>query len=55
MFTIPNRIFYIPEIEELIFEYLDLVIDLKNIAAINHHYYNLIEHNKEYTENKKLL
>ena len=50
MFTILNRIFCIPEIEELIFDYLDPVIDLKNIAAINHHYHNLIDHNKGYTE-----
>ena len=50
MFIIPNRIFYIPEIEELIFEYLDPVLDLKNIAAISHHYHDLIAHNKEYTE-----
>ena len=50
MSIILNRIFYIPEIEELIFDYLDPVIDLKNIAAISYHYHNLIEHNKEYTE-----
>ena len=42
MFIIPNRIFYIPEIEDLIFEYLDPVIDLKNVAAISHHYYDII-------------
>ena len=50
MSIIPNRIFYIPEIEELIFGYLDPVLDLKNIAAISHHYHNLIEYNKEYIE-----
>ena len=50
MSTILNRIFYIPEIEELIFEYLDPVLNLKNIAAISHHYHNLIEYNEEYTE-----
>ena len=50
MFAILDRIFCIPEVEELIFEYLDPVLDLKNIAAISHHYHNLIEYNKEYTE-----
>ena len=50
MFIVPNRIFYIPEIEDLIFDYLDPVEDLKNVAAISHHYYDNIGQNDEYTE-----
>jgi hypothetical protein len=48
-----NRIFTIPEIEDIIFSYLDSILDLKHIATINHHYYNKMCANKLYTNIKE--
>ena len=45
MYIVPNRIFSIPEIEDLIFDYLDPIKDLKNVSQLNHYY--------AYTINKK--
>ena len=50
MYSIFNRIFCIPEIEAIIFDYLDPVKDLKNVAATNHYYHNIMSNNREYVE-----
>ena len=44
----PNRISPIPEIDDMIFEYLDLIIDFKSITLLNHHYHSVINKHSFY-------
>lgn len=43
-----ERIFSIPEIEGMIFDYLDLLTDLKALTLVNHYYHNFINQYKMY-------
>lgn len=52
MSAIPSRIFPIPEIEAIILDHLDPVSDLKNVAAVNHHYYDLMSGHTLYMQLK---
>ena len=50
MDIVPNRIFCIPEIEDMIFNHLDPVRDLKNVTCISHHYYTIINNHSLYAK-----
>lgn len=40
--NIPNRLFPIPEIEDIIFDYLDSICNLASVVKVNHYYYGII-------------
>jgi hypothetical protein len=54
MCNVSDRIFSIPEIDDMIINYLDPLVHLKKLARVNHHYHNVVIKNSLYTRLKQV-